>query len=202
MHTYTPRSVAVILTEGFHLTAACWGMLGGRNKDLDKLGASPAPCSMYESVWMWEPQPFRLHAVLLCLFYFVSSINDEAPGGWEREKGTQPSPGGKRARRWALSPSASPTSPPNRSAPWWINKDSLRTCVAKINDTCDGVLLQRLRCCLCFWCSFFFFYSEYRAWLPLKGNILVITQCTSILNLVTLLITSWKQSFVRALPLN
>ena len=49
---------------------------------------------------------------------------------------------------------------------------------------------------------FFFFYSEYRVWHPLKGNILVITQCTSILNLVALLITSWKQSFVRALPLN
>lgn len=46
---------------------------------------------VYECVYA-RAAALRLHAVLLCLFYFVSSINDEAPGG--RERGTQRSPRG------------------------------------------------------------------------------------------------------------
>lgn len=105
-HTYTVCSVVVILIEAFHLTAAQWGMLGGRNKELDKL-CSVCISTLWEHVYV-RAAALRLHAVLLCLFYFVSSINDEAPGG--REWGTQPSPGGK-CSPLGIVPSASPPPP-------------------------------------------------------------------------------------------
>lgn len=91
-HTYTHihmcrgRHVVAMLIEGFHLTAAGWGMLGGRNKELNKLcPALPPSSTAWERVNV-KAAALRLHAVLLCLFYFVSSINDEAPGGRERER--------------------------------------------------------------------------------------------------------------------
>lgn len=125
---HTLCSIVVILTEGFHLTAACWGMLGGRNKELNKLCYS-SPLHVWERVNAMAAA-LRLHTVLLCLFYFVSSINDEAPGARERERGTQPSLGEKCSLLGTV-PSASPTSP-NITGPWqntphFVDLDTCKT---------------------------------------------------------------------------
>lgn len=119
-------ALLVILTEGFHLTAARWGMLGGRNKELNKLCYS-SPFHVWERVNA-RAAALRLHTVLLCLFYFVSSINDEAPGAREREREREAlrPPWGKSARSWAQSPQQAP--PPPSSPARDRKHHTLRTC--------------------------------------------------------------------------
>lgn len=95
-------SVVVILIELFHLSSAWWAILRGRNTELDKLSVHLQLTSVCV-----RATALPVHAALLCLFYFVSCINDEAPGG--SEWGTQPSLG-KCAHHWV--------SVPDRKG-WW-----------------------------------------------------------------------------------
>lgn len=67
-------------------------MLGGRNTEPNTPGSGSSRPAM--RVNASRAAPLRLGAVLLCLFYFVSSINDEAPGTREAERHSD-LPGGK-----------------------------------------------------------------------------------------------------------
>lgn len=115
----------------------------------------------------------RLHAVLLCLFYFVSSINDEAPGEREREREALSPPWGKSARRWAPSPQHHP--PPPTATPHDRTQDSLCMCVTKIKDVYK-TMFQNSEVSLhsLFLVLFFFLSIEFGT--HNKGNMLVITQ--------------------------
>lgn len=71
--------------------------------------------------------PLRLGAVLLCLFYFVSSINDEAPGTREAERHSD-LPGGKALASGHRCP-PTPTHPP---LPAWAPCDGPGTERARV----------------------------------------------------------------------
>lgn len=141
--------VVVALIEGFHLTAACRGMLAGRNKKLDKLclyahlRLPRVRVCVCESCSSQTSRRFVVF-VLFCLFYkWWSSRRERA-----RHSAL---PQGKRARRWASSPQHHP--PPPTITPhdkqmrtacacmWWK-----WTITCEMSQHLEAVLSLLLRC--------------------------------------------------------
>lgn len=150
MHTSTAVCcIAVVLIAGFHLTAACWAMLGGRNKELDKLCSTSLlapPCVRARIRESHSSQTSRRFVVfvLFCLLYKWWS------SGQEREKHST-LPGGNARAAGHRPPQHHP--PPPTIMPRDRRTRTACACVWP-KRTIRCVALERLLCAFCCLCTF------------------------------------------------
>lgn len=153
MNTCVGCIIVVILIEGFHLTAACWGMLGGRNKELNKLCSGP-PFFHHMRACKCESRSTPTSRcfvvfVLFCLFHKWWSFRQE------RERHST-LPGGK-----VLAAGHRPLSIPHPPPPAQAPHDWACACVWLKEKRCIQKCVSQFRGFLAFRVVFFFLWHPW-----------------------------------------